>query len=125
MEELKGQAMQQKDASVDYAMLESELLTSQKLHDAVRERLLETGIAAELRDSNVFLLHRAEPAPESMSNDISHAPAWRRRLTLRALPTVWNTLLSERLRTITRALGPSVMGLTRVRQAGTVDYSTR
>lgn len=57
----KGTALRIKDASVEYAMLENELLISQKLYDEVRQRIKQTDVAGELRESNVFLLERAVP----------------------------------------------------------------
>jgi capsular exopolysaccharide synthesis family protein len=53
------QALKLKDASVEYGMLENELLASKAVFDAVQQRIQQTDISAELRDSNVFLLQQA------------------------------------------------------------------
>jgi polysaccharide biosynthesis transport protein len=63
MEEQKVAALRLKDASVNYAILAREVDTNHQLYDSVLQRMKETGVAAELRASNVSIIDRAEPSP--------------------------------------------------------------
>jgi polysaccharide biosynthesis transport protein len=62
MEEQKVATLRLKDASVDYAILAREVDTNRQLYDSVLQRMKETGVAAELRASNVSIIDRAEPS---------------------------------------------------------------
>jgi succinoglycan biosynthesis transport protein ExoP len=62
MEEQKIAALRLKDASVDYAILAREVDTNRQLYDSVLARMKETGVAAELRTSNVSIIDQAEPS---------------------------------------------------------------
>jgi succinoglycan biosynthesis transport protein ExoP len=64
MEAQKEEALRLKDASVEYAILEHDAETSRQLYDSVRQRIKETGMAAELRASNVFVVDAAHPPLE-------------------------------------------------------------
>jgi capsular exopolysaccharide synthesis family protein len=61
MEEQKAAALGLKDASVQYAILAREVDTNRQLYDSVLQRMKETGVAAELRTSNVSIIDQAEP----------------------------------------------------------------
>jgi succinoglycan biosynthesis transport protein ExoP len=61
MEEQKAAALKLKDASVEYAILTREVDTNRQLYDNVLQRMKETGVAAELRASNVSIIDKAEP----------------------------------------------------------------
>jgi capsular exopolysaccharide synthesis family protein len=61
MEAQKEEALRLKDASVEYAILGHDAETSRQLYDSVRQRIKETGMAAELRASNVFVVDAAHP----------------------------------------------------------------
>jgi len=60
-DEQKTAALELKDASVEYAILEREADTNRQLHDSVLERMKEMGVAAELRASNAFVIDPAYP----------------------------------------------------------------
>jgi succinoglycan biosynthesis transport protein ExoP len=57
----KAEALRLKDASVEYAILAREVDTNRQLHDSVLQRMKETGVAAELRASNAFVIDQATP----------------------------------------------------------------
>jgi polysaccharide biosynthesis transport protein len=59
--EQKSAALQLKDASVEYAILEREVDTNRQLHNSVLQRTKEMGVAAELRTSNIFIVDKAKP----------------------------------------------------------------
>ena len=59
LEEQKTSALELNDASVELAMLQVEADTNRQLYDNVRARIKETGMAADLRASNVVVV---EPA---------------------------------------------------------------
>jgi succinoglycan biosynthesis transport protein ExoP len=61
MEEQKAEALRLKDASVNYAILAREVDTNRQLYDSVLQRMKETGVAAELRASNVSIIDKGEP----------------------------------------------------------------
>jgi polysaccharide biosynthesis transport protein len=61
MEAQKAAALRLKDAAVNYAILAREVDTNRQLHDSVLQRMKETGVAAELRTSNVSVIDQAEP----------------------------------------------------------------
>jgi succinoglycan biosynthesis transport protein ExoP len=63
-QEQKDEALRQKDASVEYAILEHDAENSRQLYDSVRQRIKEMGISAELRASNIFVIDRAAPPLE-------------------------------------------------------------
>jgi capsular exopolysaccharide synthesis family protein len=116
----KDQALRLKDASVEYAILEHDAETSRQLYDSVRERIKETGMAAELRASNVFVIDPAHPPLE---------PAWPRTgrnlafgLLLGLMGGVGLALLAEYLDN--RLRGPEeVERLLRLPSLGTVPES--
>jgi succinoglycan biosynthesis transport protein ExoP len=57
----KAEALRLKDASVEYAILAREVETNGQLYDSVLQRMKETGVAAQLRASNVFVIDQATP----------------------------------------------------------------
>jgi capsular exopolysaccharide synthesis family protein len=57
----KAEALRLKDASVEYAILAREVDTNRQLHDSVLQRMKETGVAAELRAPNAFVIDQATP----------------------------------------------------------------
>ena len=61
MKEQKDAALRFKNAAVDYAILEREVNTNRQLYDNVLQRMKETGVAAELRSSNVLVVDEATP----------------------------------------------------------------
>ncbi len=61
LEQQKTLALQQKDASVTYNILSREVDTNRQLYDAVLERMKETGVAAQVGTSNVFVIVKASP----------------------------------------------------------------
>jgi capsular exopolysaccharide synthesis family protein len=61
LNEQKSMALGQKDAGVRYAILAREVDTNKQLYDSVLQRMKETGVAAEVRASNVFIIDRATP----------------------------------------------------------------
>jgi polysaccharide biosynthesis transport protein len=56
MEEQKAVALRQKDASVTYNILAREANTNRQLYDAVFQRMKETGVAAQVGTSNIFVI---------------------------------------------------------------------
>jgi capsular exopolysaccharide synthesis family protein len=60
-EEQKSQALQQKDAAVDYAILARDVETSRALYESVLQRMKEMTVAVEVRTSNVSVADRAVP----------------------------------------------------------------
>jgi polysaccharide biosynthesis transport protein len=56
MEEQKTLALRQKDASVTYNILAREANTNRQLYDAVLQRMKETGVAAQIGTSNIFVI---------------------------------------------------------------------
>jgi succinoglycan biosynthesis transport protein ExoP len=74
VEQQKALAFGEKDSGVQAAILAREVDTNKQLYDSVLQRMKETGVAAQVRASNVFIVDRAEPP---------HSPAKpRRRLDL-------------------------------------------
>ena len=61
MEEQKALALQQKDASVTYNILAREANTNRQLYDAVLQRMKETGVAAQVGTSNIFVIVKGAP----------------------------------------------------------------
>lgn len=57
----KAEALRLKDASVEYAILARDVDTDRTLYENVLQRMNETGMAAELRASNVFVIDQAQP----------------------------------------------------------------
>lgn len=66
-EEQKTQALQQKDAGIEYAILAREAETNRALYDSVLQRMKEMTVAVETRASNVSVADRAVP-PSSPAN---------------------------------------------------------
>ena len=62
--EQRSAALELKDASVQYAILEREVDTNRKLYNSVLQRTKEMGVAAELRTSNIFIVNEAKPPLE-------------------------------------------------------------
>ena len=60
-DEQKAQALQQKDAGVEYAILAREAETSRALYDSVLQRMKEMTVAVEVRASNASVADRAVP----------------------------------------------------------------
>ena len=60
-EEQKTQALQQKDAGIEYALLAREADTNRALYDSVLQRMKEMAVAVEARASNVSVADRAVP----------------------------------------------------------------
>ena len=60
-EEQKAQALQQKDAGIEYALLAREAETNRALYDSVLQRMKEMTVAVETRASNVSVADRAVP----------------------------------------------------------------
>jgi capsular exopolysaccharide synthesis family protein len=58
-EEQKTQALQQKDAGVEYTLLAREAETNRALYDSVLQRMKEMAVAVEVRASNVTVADRA------------------------------------------------------------------
>ena len=50
-----------KESAVKYAMLARDVETNKHLYDGVLQRLKDIGVAAEARNSNIYLMGRAEP----------------------------------------------------------------
>ena len=61
MEEQKAVALRQKDASVTYNILAREANTNRQLYDAVFQRMKETGVAAQVGTSNIFVIVKGAP----------------------------------------------------------------
>jgi succinoglycan biosynthesis transport protein ExoP len=61
MEEQKAAALRQKDASVTYNILAREANTNRQLYDAVLQRMKETGVAAQVGTSNIFVIVKGAP----------------------------------------------------------------
>jgi capsular exopolysaccharide synthesis family protein len=61
LDEQKALAFAEKDSAVQGAMLAREVDTNKQLYDNVLQRMKETGVAAQVRASNVFIVDRAEP----------------------------------------------------------------
>ena len=61
MERQKAESLGLKDAAVQYAILAREVDTNRQLYDSVLQRMKETGVAAELRASNVSIIDKAQP----------------------------------------------------------------
>lgn len=73
MEEQKVATLRLKNASVDYAILAREVDTNRQLYDSVLQRMKETGVAAELRASNVSIIDHAEPPHTSSKPNIKRS----------------------------------------------------
>lgn len=101
LEEQKTTALELKDASVDYAMLEVEAETNRQLYDSVRSRVKETGMAAELRASNVVLLESALVPIDS--SGWGKTPVLALALLMGGIAGVGLALLAERLDTRIRS----------------------
>jgi capsular exopolysaccharide synthesis family protein len=71
MKEQKTAALRFKNASVDYAILAREVDTNRQLYDNVLQRMKETGVAAELRSSNVLVVDKATPQRRPSSPKIA------------------------------------------------------
>ena len=61
MEEQKTLALRQKDASVTYNILAREANTNRQLYEAVLQRMKETGVAAQVGTSNIFVIVKGAP----------------------------------------------------------------
>jgi capsular exopolysaccharide synthesis family protein len=75
MKEQKAAALRFKNAAVDYAILEREADTNRQLYDNVLQRMKETGVAAELRSSNVLVVDTATPPRRPASPKITQSLA--------------------------------------------------
>jgi capsular exopolysaccharide synthesis family protein len=64
MDKQKAETLAQKDAAVEYAILAREVDTNSQLYNSVLGRMKETGVAAEIRTSNVSIIDQAEPPLE-------------------------------------------------------------
>ena len=73
MKEQKAAALRFKNAAVDYAILEREVNTNRQLYDNVLQRMKETGVAAELRSSNVLVVDEATPPRRPSSPKITQS----------------------------------------------------
>jgi polysaccharide biosynthesis transport protein len=73
MEAQKAAAMRLKDASVTYAILAREVDTNRQLYDSILHRMKETGVAAELRTSNVYIIDEAAPPRTASSPNIKQS----------------------------------------------------
>jgi capsular exopolysaccharide synthesis family protein len=60
VEEQKKSTLGLKDDAVQYAILAREVETNRQLYDAVLQRLKEIGVAADVRNSNVYILGKAQ-----------------------------------------------------------------
>lgn len=67
LEQQEMLALQQKDAGVTYNILSREVDTNRQLYNAVLQRMRETGVAAQVGTSNVFVIVKASP-PRSPSH---------------------------------------------------------
>jgi polysaccharide biosynthesis transport protein len=67
MEKQKAATLRLKNTAVEYVVLAREVDTNRQLYDSVLQRMKETGVSAELRTSNVFVIDEAEQprAPSS------------------------------------------------------------
>ncbi len=67
MEKQRAAALRLKNTAVEYVALAREVDTNRQLYDSVLQRMKETGVSAELRTSNVFVIDEAEQpgAPSS------------------------------------------------------------
>ena len=61
LERQKLATLNLKDTAVRYAMLARDVETNKQLYDGVLQRLKEIGVAAEARNSNIYLMGKAEP----------------------------------------------------------------
>jgi polysaccharide biosynthesis transport protein len=61
LEQQKSLALQQKDAGVTYNILSREVDTNRQLYDGILQRMKETGVAAQVGASNVFVIVKASP----------------------------------------------------------------
>ena len=61
MEEQKTLALRQKDAGVTYKILAREANTNRQLYEAVLQRMKETGVAAQVGTSNIFVIVKGVP----------------------------------------------------------------
>jgi capsular exopolysaccharide synthesis family protein len=75
MKEQKAAALRFKNAAVEYAILEREVDTNRQLYDNVLQRMKETGVAAELRSSNVLVVDTATPPRRPASPKITQSLA--------------------------------------------------
>jgi polysaccharide biosynthesis transport protein len=66
LEHQKALAFGEKDSAVQGAILAREVDTNRQLYDNILQRMKETGVAAQVRASNIFIVDRAEP-PRSPS----------------------------------------------------------
>jgi hypothetical protein len=73
MKEQKAAALRFKNASMDYAILAREVDTNRQLYDNVLQRMKETGVAAELRSSNVLVVDKAMPQRRPSSPKITQS----------------------------------------------------
>jgi polysaccharide biosynthesis transport protein len=61
LEERKAEALAQKDAAVDYAILAREVDANRALYDSVLQKMKEMAVAVEVRATNVTVADRAVP----------------------------------------------------------------
>ena len=73
LKEQKAAALRFKNASMDYAILAREVDTNRQLYDNVLQRMKETGVAAELRSSNVLVVDKATPPRHPSSPKITQS----------------------------------------------------
>ncbi|HEY2918558.1 MAG TPA: polysaccharide biosynthesis tyrosine autokinase [Candidatus Binatia bacterium] len=60
MEEQKAATLDLKDSAVQYAILAREVDTNKQLYDGVLQRMREMGVAAQVQNSNVYVVDKAE-----------------------------------------------------------------
>jgi succinoglycan biosynthesis transport protein ExoP len=70
MEEQKKATLDLKDSAVQYTVLDREVDTNRQLYDGVLQRLKEIGVAADARNSNVYVLSKAEPSLSPASPNV-------------------------------------------------------
>jgi polysaccharide biosynthesis transport protein len=70
MEEQKKATLDLKDSAVQYTVLDREVDTNRQLYDGVLQRLKEIGVAADARNSNVYVISKAEPSLSPSSPNV-------------------------------------------------------
>jgi succinoglycan biosynthesis transport protein ExoP len=61
MNEQKQATLNLKDSAVQYAILAREVDTNRQLYDSVLQRIKEMGVAAQIRNSNIYVMEKAQP----------------------------------------------------------------
>jgi succinoglycan biosynthesis transport protein ExoP len=60
MNEQKQTTLDLKDSAVHYAILARDVDTNRQLYDSVLQRIKEMGVAAQLRNSNIYVMEKAQ-----------------------------------------------------------------